>query len=216
MALGAVSCPASQARALALAIRALKRKHKLADGFEIKWVKVSPAQTAFYLDLVNLFFDTAVWAFRGVVIPDKEVLRHETFQQTHDQWYYKMYYLLLKPIPTSEKSCRIYIDVKDTCGGEKVRLLQNILRTKLHDVAGTLVANIQQVHSREVSGLQLADFLIGALSYLHRNLSGNSAKLAIIGEIKKRSNLTLKWSTAPGRAKFDLFIWETNREDAPA
>jgi hypothetical protein len=56
--------------------------------------------------------------------------------------------------------------------------------------------------------------LIGALSYLHRQLQTSPAKLALIERIKQRSELTLKWSTAPGRKKYDLFIWEANQGDA--
>jgi len=214
MVLGALSCPADQARALSLQIRDVKRKHKLADDFEIKWAKVSPGQVDFYLELVDLFFATDCLSFRGLVVPNKEVLRHAEFQQSHDKWYYKMYYLLLRPIPKPPDQYRIYLDIKDTQGGRKVRELEEYLKHGVRDFAGEVVAGIQQAHSHELAAMQLADLLIGALSYLHRQLTTSPAKLALIERIKQRSELTLKWSTAPGRKKYDLFIWEANQGDA--
>lgn len=214
MVLGALACPEDQARPLSLQIRELKRKHKLADDFEIKWAKVSPAQLDFYLELVELFFAAENLSFRGLVVPNKEVLRHAEFQQTHDNWYYKMYYLLLRPIPKPPSQYRIYLDIKDTQGARKVRELESYLQNGVRDFSGDMVAGIQQAHSRELAGMQLADLLIGALSYLHRHLNTSPAKLALIERIKQRSGLTLQWSTAPGRKKFDLFIWEANQGDA--
>jgi hypothetical protein len=34
--------------------------------------------------------------FRGILVSDEEQLKHADFQQTHDEWYYKMYFELLK------------------------------------------------------------------------------------------------------------------------
>lgn len=214
MVLGALSCPSDQARALSLRIREVKRKHRLADDFEIKWAKVSPGQVDFYLELVDLFFATDGLSFRGLVVPNKEVLRHAEFQQSHDNWYYKMYYLLLRPIPKPPAQYRIYLDIKDTRGGRKVRELEEYLKNGVRDFAGEVVGGIQQAHSHELSAMQLADLLIGALSYLHRQLTTSPAKLTLLARIKERSGLTLNWSTGPGRKKFDLFIWEANPGDA--
>jgi len=214
MVLGALSCPMDRVRSLSLKIREVKRKHKLADNFEIKWAKVSPAQVGFYLDLIELFFATDCLSFRGLVVPNKEVLRHAEFRQTHDKWYYKMYYLLLRPVPQPPNEYRIYLDIKDTQGERKVRELEQYLKSGVEDFASEVITGIQQAHSRELAAMQLADLLIGALSYLHRQLDSSAAKLALIERIKQRSALTLKWSTAPGRKKLDLFVWEAIQGDA--
>lgn len=214
MVLGALSCPEDATREIALKVRELKRKHGLADAMEIKWVKVSPAQLSFYLNLVDLFFAEDRLSFRGLVVPNKSLLRHEDFEQTHDNWYYKMYYLLVRPILRKDAAFKIYLDIKDTCGQHKVRELKTFLRNAVHDPHGQIVNEIQQVRSHEVAPIQIADLLIGALGYFHRGLDTSPAKLSLVGRIKNRSELTLKWSTAPGRRKFDLFIWEANQEDA--
>lgn len=55
MLLGAVWCEASLTRRVSEEIRALKVKHGLAPTFEVKWVKVSKGQAAFYSDLLAYF-----------------------------------------------------------------------------------------------------------------------------------------------------------------
>jgi hypothetical protein len=98
MVLGAICCPLERTRDTASEIRNLKKEHGLASGFETKWVKVSPAKVSFYTDLINYFFDQPGLSFRGLVVPDKSKLRHSYFCQTHDEWYYKMYFILHKAI----------------------------------------------------------------------------------------------------------------------
>ena len=97
MAWGAVYCPADGSRAIAEAVRALKAKHGLAHDFEAKWTKVSPAKVHFYLALVDLFLADERLRFRGLVVPDKDLLDHSRFDQSHNDWYYKMYFTMLRP-----------------------------------------------------------------------------------------------------------------------
>ena len=95
MVLGAVWCPASHRAMLARKIKALKKQYGLPPQFEIKWVKVSPGQLGFYQALLDLFFDEPLLRFRGLVVPDKQALDHGRFAQNHDEFYYKMWYLVL-------------------------------------------------------------------------------------------------------------------------
>jgi len=214
MVLGALACPADMVRQTALAIRELKRKHNLPDSFEVKWNKVSPGGADFYLDVIDLFFESDGLSFRGLVVPNKAVLRHDEFGQTHDHWYYKMYYLLLRPVLKVELGNRVFLDIKDTCGGPKVRKLESFLRSHLHDDKNERLLGIQLTDSKQSSLIQIADLLIGALAYVHRDLNGNAGKMAIIKRVQHHTGLTLKWSTAPGRRKFDVFVWEANLGDA--
>ena len=55
--------------------------------------------------------------------------------------------------------------------------------------------------------MQLADLLIGAVSYVHRELHGSEAKLKIIEKIKHRSHYSLTKSTLLKEDKFNLFVW---------
>lgn len=208
MVLGAVWCPQAQRASVARAIRALKIKHGLASDFEIKWTKVSPAKLDFYLALIDLFFDDARLCFRTLVVPDKSKLNHSAFQQNHDDFYYKMYFKLLNVIFESPSHYRIYLDIKDTQSQRKVNKLHDYLSNAQYDFNKEMIERIQQVHSHEIEQLQLADLLIGAIGYVHRNLTGSTAKQAIIERIRLRSGFNLSRSTLPTERKFNLFVWK--------
>jgi len=76
-----------------------------------------------------------------------------------------------------------------------------------------MIERIQQVHSHEIEQLQLADLLIGAIGYLHRNLTGSTAKQAIVERIRLRSGFNLLRSTLPTERKFNLFVWKPQGHD---
>lgn len=44
MGLGVVWCPQDKTREISIRVRDIKHKHELANNFEIKWTKVSPAK----------------------------------------------------------------------------------------------------------------------------------------------------------------------------
>ncbi|MAP31134.1 MAG: hypothetical protein CMG81_01055 [Marinobacter sp.] len=209
MVLGAVWCPKDKRLEIAERIREIKQKHGLERDFEIKWTKVSPSKLAFYQDIVDYFFDDDDLHFRGLVVPDKSVLDHERHRQDHDEWYYKMYFTMLKTIFDPDSRYYVYIDIKDTLGHEKVEKLQDILCTNAYDFSRRMIADVKRVHSHEVEHLQIADLLIGALSYLHRELSGNSAKEALIARIRQRSGYRLTLNTMMRELKFNLLIWNS-------
>lgn len=207
MVLGAVWCPADKRRAIAERIREIKSKHRLPRDFEIKWTKVSPSKLGFYLDIVDYFFDDDDLHFRGLVVPDKANLNHEEFGQNHDDWYYKMYFTMLKTIFDPESRYKVFIDIKDTLGQHKVEKLHDVLCNNTFDFSRRVIADIKRVRSHEIEQLQLADLLIGALSYIHRDLSDNKAKLALIDRIRKRSGYKLTHNTLLRELKFNLLIW---------
>lgn len=207
MVLGAVWCPLGRCSEVSKRLRALKSEHGLSRNFELKWVKVSPAKLAFYEAAVDEFFMTEYLQFRGVVIPDKSKLDHPIFNQTHDEFYYKMWFVLLKQIFVPGCSYRIYIDIKDTRGAAKVEKLKKILRNANYDFDKEMVERVQQVRSHEVEILQLTDLFIGALSYVHRGMQTSNAKLALINKIQKHSGLNLKHTTLPRAKKMNLLIW---------
>jgi hypothetical protein len=123
MAWGAVVCEKQEVRAVAQAVRVIKAEHGFAADFEVKWTKVSPGKAAFYLALAEFFLNDERLQFRGLVVPDKSRLDHARFSQTHDEWYYKMYFTMLRYIFRAPHRYRIYLDLKDTRGGRKDRLL---------------------------------------------------------------------------------------------
>ena len=174
MVLGAVWCPASHRAMLARKIKALKKEYGLAPGFEIKWIKVSPARLDFYRAVLDLFFDEAMLHFRAMVVPDKHLLDHARFNQSHDDFYYKMGYLLLNPMLNPSHHYRIFLDIKDTQGQAKITKLHHTLCNANNDLERNLIQSIEMVHSHDVLLLQLTDLLIGAIGYVHRGMQGSA------------------------------------------
>lgn len=208
MVLGAVWCLKEKKREIFKRLRNIKEEHGLSSSFEIKWNKVSPAKTAFYRHLIDYFFDDDDLHFRALVVPDKSILNHEKFNQSHDDFYYKMYFDLLKVILAPTNGYHIFIDIKDTRSQQKVEKLKEVLRNTHYDYKHHIVRNIQQIKSNEIELLPLTDLLIGAISYLHRGLNESVAKLALIKHIQKRSGYTLLHSTLYKEEKTNIFIWK--------
>lgn len=212
MVLGAVWCPVSERQKISTRLREIKHKNGFRADFETKWTKVGMSKIAFYMDLIDYFFDNDDLHFRGLVIPDKSLLNHHTHRQDHDEWYYKMYFVMLKTIFDPGSQYRVFIDIKDTLGHDKVRKLHDVLCNNAYDYSRKTIAHIQRINSHEAEQLQLADLLIGALSYLHRNLTDSKAKLLLIERIRERSNYTLTRNTLLRESKFNLMIWLPNGE----
>lgn len=210
MVLGAIWCPLEKSKVIAIRIREIKKKHFLDENFEIKWTKVSPARVQFYLDLVDYFFDDDDLHFRALIVPDKSKLRHEDFNQSHDDFYYKMYFDMLKIIISPYASYRIYIDIKDTKSAQKVAKLHTILSNNRYDYSRTIIERVQTVRSHEIEMMQLADLLIGAISYINRGLETSQAKTQLIQRFRARSGYRLTQNTLYREEKVNLFYWHAS------
>jgi len=209
MALGAVICERRFVRDLSERLRALKKQHGLKSAFEVKWTKVSPAKANFYLALVDLFLTDDRWRFRGLVVSDKGQLNHIRFDQSHDDWYYKMYFTMLRPVFVAPQHYRIYLDMKDTRGASKTRKLHKVLASSLYDFDRECVERVQQIRSHESEILQIADLLIGALTYAHRGLAENSGKTAIIARLQERfGEQALTCTSSFASTKFNILVWQ--------
>ena len=108
----------------------LKKKHNLIPKinnnpktnrpyYELKWSKVSLAKINYFKDVVDYFFADDDLNFRVLVVLDKSSLDYEKFNHTHDTFYYKMYFSMLKVILNPNKAHHIYIEIKDTRSREK-------------------------------------------------------------------------------------------------
>lgn len=206
MALGAIWCPADDVQRLADSVRQIKAKHN-ARG-ELKWTKVSPKRLDFYLELVDFSFAEAALHFRCLIVEDKARLDHEQFNKgSHDTFYYKMYYYLLRNILTADCTFRVYVDIKDTRSQQKVEMLKRVLCNSVREISGCDVAKIQQVRSHESELLQLADFLLGAVSYVNRDLASSAAKNAVVSAIQQRARHELTKTSPPWEPKFNVFVF---------
>lgn len=90
----------------------------------------------------GVFFNEPNLHFRSIVVPDKSLLDHDAFHQTHDSFYYKLYFDLLKVLFRSENSYEIYLDIKET------RRQKRLWHFKV--INQNVIRKIQQVRSHEV------------------------------------------------------------------
>ncbi len=209
MTLGAIWCPFDKKNQIFERLREIKVEHGLSPTFELKWNKVSIAKIDYYRDVLNYFFDNGDLHFRVLVVPDKSVLNHEIYSQTHNKFYYKMYFDMLKTIFAPNSSYNIYIDIKDTIGGKRVKKLHEVLRNSQYDFSRDVIRKVQQVRSDEVELIALADFFTGAISYLFRGYNTSEAKLSLIQDIRNKTGYSLDRSTLYKEDKFNLFIWRS-------
>jgi len=206
MVLGAAWCPIDKAREIGVRLREIKVSHGLPADFEVKWSKVSAAKLGFYRDYLDYFFDDDDLHFRAWVA-DKTGLQHEAYGQNHDDWYYKMMFGLLEPIIRPDAHFRIYLDKKDTRSAQKVSKLHDVLCNNLYDFDRKIVERVQVVESHAVECLQLADLLLGSVSYVNRELAGNAGKEALIARVRERTSYSLTRPTLLRESKFNLFLW---------
>ena len=207
MVLGAIWCSLEKTKEISTRLREIKLRHGLSQNFEVKWTKVSQAKLLFYQDLIDYFFDDDDLHFRALIVPDKSKLLHNDFAQDHDIWYYKMYFDMIKVLLNPTDNYRIYLDIKDTRSNDKIKKLHDVLCNNVYDFKHEIITRIQTIRSHEVEQLQLADLLIGAVSYINRGLSENKAKLALIERIQQRSQYSLTRTTLLRGDKFNLFRW---------
>lgn len=208
MILGAIGCYKEDKEKIFNDIRSIKIKHNLSSWFEIKWTKVSKSKIEFYKELIDYFFNNNL-NFRAVIARNKKNLDHEKYNNgDYNEWYYKMYYLLLDQMIVPTDNYRIFIDIKDTKGGPKVEKLHEILCNNKYDFKREVLEDIKQINSKESEILQLADLFIGAVGYKNRGLNSSDSKLEIIDYIENKYNKNLIASTYKNEIKFNLFVWE--------
>lgn len=210
MVLGALWQDADQARPVAERVREIKADHGLNPHSEVKWGKVSKKSLSLYRALLDYFFDDDDLHFRAVIVPDKHLLEHERFNQDHEEFYYKTYFTLLKQLIHPQAGNYVYLDIKDTQGGDKVRRLKEVLANSHFDFDRRIIRAIEQVRSHQVEQVQLADLLIGAVSYANRGLNSSEPKSEFVDRMQARSGRSLTKSTLLREAKVNLLVWEAS------
>lgn len=214
MVLGAIWCPAEKAKEINHRIREFKQKYGLVDSYELKWTKISKNHYSLYLDIIDYFFDQDNLHFRAIVIPDKALLNHASFGQTHDEWYYKMLFTLLNNILDPAEAYRIFLDYKDTQGGKRIQKLHEVLRNNYYDFSRTIIKDINLVQSKQVGLIQLTDIFTGALCAANKNVDYNIGKSKVIQRIKTKSGYSLQQSTLLKAKKINLLIWRPSSRGA--
>ena len=206
MVIGGMWCPKEAAKQISSEIREIKNRHNTRG--ELKWTRVSNSRQDYFLELVDYFFKTSLLNFRCLVVDDKTKLNHDYFNMgSHDSFYYKMYFYMLRNILKREHRYNIYLDIKDTRSARKIAMLKDVLCNNVYDFTQQMIGNIQNIHSHESEILQLADLFIGAVSYYNRDLAGSSTKKNVIQKIMTHAGQELNRSSPPWEDKFNLFIF---------
>ena len=187
MVLGCIRFPYTKKDEINARIKEIKSRYNIPFNRELKWTKLSPSLLHCYEDLINYFFDDDDLCFRGLVIDNKQALNHKRFQQTHDDWYYKIYFNMLKTILNPTNTYNIYLDIKDTCSKRKIEKLYEVLSNNNYDFSRRIIKKIQTIRSHEVQ------------------INTSNAKLSIIELIKLRSKYSLTRNTLFQERKFNLF-----------
>lgn len=205
MAIGGIACPNYAKFNVYKDIKKIKEKHSIMPHQEIKWNKVSNSKQTFYKDLINYFFDNELLRFRGILLPDKSVLRHKEFKQNHNDFYYKMYYYTISYFLNQEDNIEVYIDIKDTNSIQRINKLKEVLHSKAKNRSKE-VTKIQQIRSHENSILQLTDLLLGAITYINRDIYTSDTKLQLCSLIKKKASQSLTKTSPWSENKLNLLI----------
>lgn len=201
MVLGTLCCIKGLTRHKSLDIKQLKLKHHFSPSFEIKSTKISMGGYPFYSDLLNYFLNDSDLRFRAIVI-DKLTLNHNAFNQTHDEFYYKMTYILFERFLFGETN-HLYIDYKDNYSDFNCKKISRYLNKHFYNVDKSV--HCQPINSKESNLLQLTDFLIGLVTYSARNLNANDAKIKLIKTIE--SSIGINITRTNYIKKFNIFYW---------
>jgi len=206
MTLGAIHYPQEKIKTLSKEINRLKDVYNCRG--ELKWTKVSPKNSVFYHALIDLFVATPDLHFRSLIVHNKENLDHETYNKgDHDNFYYKMYFYLLRNIleNKNEHCFNIYLDIKDTKSSDKTRGLKDILNLNFYDNQLTKVCIIQQIRSHESNLLQLCDYLLGLVTYANRAGMKSDIKHKLATFLSQKIDYDLTITNPPWENKFNLF-----------
>ncbi len=201
MLLSYISIAYPQIRLAKEEIKAIKRKFNYTE--ELKWTNVHSTTYKVYAELVDWFFMNDL-EFRTVVV-DKSQIDETRADYSFNDFYFRMYFQLLHTKVDFQNRYNVFLDIKDTCSGEKLEKLKKIM--SYNSSIGTL----QFIPSRESVFIQLADVLMGAINYNLRiqkgDVKGNViAKLKLIEKIKRHSNISLNTTPPLSRNKFNLFF----------
>jgi hypothetical protein len=212
MVLGGIGCSVDSKEEISERIKQIKKENDIGLYAEMKWTKISQKKLRAYKNLINYFFDCDSLFFRAIVI-NKEQLDHKKHNHTHDEFYYKMYWLMLAWFIEPSNQYHIYLDIKDTQGVNKTKKLQEVLCNSSYDFKREIIERIQEVRSHEIILMQIVDLLIGAISYANRYPKGGTsqAKNELVTLIRERSGVSLQRSTLLGARKFNIFCWDGHR-----
>ncbi|MBD5336561.1 MAG: DUF3800 domain-containing protein [Bacteroides sp.] len=194
-------------------IKRIKSKYGILH--ELKWNTVSRTHLTMYDELLRLFFESPI-VFRCILIKNKSNIKaHSLERDEYNRFYYSVIERLIRfsirHNSDIENSYRVYLDLKDSHG--KIKLAS--IHEELTAMIGTKdkIQSMQNIRSHESQFIQLADILIGAITYRARGLNGSQAKMHIVRLIEELSGYRLDEGTEPGDSKFAIYDFQPKRRN---
>lgn len=189
-------------------LKRLKLKHHTPT--ELKWNKLSSSRLGFYKELIDYFFRQDALSFRGILVKYKQDLKHEDFNQgSHDNFYYKLVYYLLRFNYEIDSSYNVFLDIKDTRGKERLLKIKEIFHN--YHKGNSPFDRFQHLHSHDNILIELADFFIGAITYKARGLTSSSIKNEVVAYLENVSGYYIDEGTEPWETKFNIFDHQPKR-----
>ena len=216
MCIGYIKVPKDNVEKEKLTLKEIKRQYGI--PYEIKWNTVSRTKLDMYKRLIDYFFVSSL-EFRCILIKYKDRLDNNAFNDgKHDNFYYKMIYSLLSNQyvnPPQGNNYRVYLDIKDTRGRDKLRKINEVFTNRHYGVSPFVY--FQHIRSNESVFIQLADIFIGAVTYKARKVLGEELtspiKSDLVSYIEKKSGYTINESSEPWEAKFNIFDHQPRKRD---
>lgn len=203
MVIGGIGCPSDQVEYVNRTIKHLKHKHDALN--ELKWTKLNNNKKEFYKELLEFFFSSVYLKFNAQAVMNKSKLNHDKYNDGEaDKFYYKMYYYALLPFLKPAENFNIFIDYKDTKGGQRAKKLHEVIHNTFY---GQIDCEFTIIHSHESQIMQLADIMIGAISYKNRQDIEHTSEIKnyIISTIEDLGGISLDASTPEWEEKYRIF-----------
>lgn len=208
MVIGALYVEAAEVPRITTLIKNLKKTHGINPNQELKWSNISPSKATLYIEIIDLFIKETNLSFRAIAA-HKAGINHEKHDQTHNDWFFKIYYRTLEKMLDKSHSYEIFIDRVDTASSYRAKDLKEMLNKHF---GCAVVQSIQVTDSKRSPLMQITDLLVGAISYKHRGLTSNSAKLQVIAQIEKSLKIDLKNTSKLSDRKFNVFNWDLGKK----
>ena len=203
MVIGGICCPNEQVEYINRYVKYLKHKHDA--NCELKWTKLNSHKKEFYKELLEFFFSRIDLRFNAQSVIEKSNLNHDKYNDGEaDMFYYKMYYFAILPFLKPLESFNIFMDYKDTKGGQRAKKLKEVTNNTFY---GGINLDFTIIHSHESQLMQLSDILIGAIGYKNRQDIDKKSEIKnyIIELVEKLSGYPLDISTPEWEEKFRIY-----------
>jgi len=209
---GAIGCSYENKDKIVKELRALKNKYFINSRYETKWTKISKAKIQYYKDLIDYFNSSKDICIRIMVAKDKDSLNNKYYNGDYQEWYYRMYFLLLDRFIDSNYDYYMLYDEKDKYTTYKMNTVRDIIKNKKKfDSKDHFDFKIKQINSKESELMQLLDVIMGAVGYKNRGYlkdDKGESKKEIVRYIEKTFSQNISNSTSPYETKFNIFIWK--------